>query len=109
MEELLAYTERRVQAEIARLPHGIYEAEGQVENDGYTADPVTLKARVEIGEDGVRFDTTGSDPQRRAPVDSTYAMTFSACAYTLKCLIDPTCRSTTGSTATSRCTPPRAP
>ena len=32
---------------------------------------------------------TGSDPQRRAPVNSTYAMTFSACAYALKCLIDP--------------------
>jgi N-methylhydantoinase B len=31
----------------------------------------------------------GSDPQRRAPVNSTYAMTFSACAYALKCLIDP--------------------
>ena len=39
--------------------------------------------------DGVRFDTTGSDPQRRAPVNSTFAMTFSACAYALKCLIDP--------------------
>ena len=32
---------------------------------------------------------TGSDPQRRAPVNSTYAQTFSACAYALKCLIDP--------------------
>ena len=31
----------------------------------------------------------GSDEQRRAPVNSTYAMTFSACAYMLKCLIDP--------------------
>ena len=35
------------------------------------------------------FDTSGSDPQRRAPVNSTYAMTFSACAYALKCLVDP--------------------
>ena len=28
MEELLAYTERRTRAEIAALPHGVYEAEG---------------------------------------------------------------------------------
>ena len=48
-----------------------------------------LRARVEIGPDGVRFDTTGSDPQRRAPVNSTFAQTFSACAYALKCLVDP--------------------
>ena len=89
MEELLEYTERRTRAELAALPHGVYEAEGSVDNDGYTDEPVRLQVRVEIDADGVRFDTTGSDPQRRAPVNSTYAMTFSACAYALKCLIDP--------------------
>jgi N-methylhydantoinase B len=89
MEELLDYTERRVRAEIAGLTPGVYEAEGTVDNDGYTDEPVRLRARIEIGADGLRFDTTGSDPQRRAPVNSTYAMTFSACAYTLKVLIDP--------------------
>ena len=89
MEEVLEYTERRTRAEIAALPYGVYEAEGSVDNDGYTDEPVRLKARIEIGPDGVSFDTTGSDLQRRAPVNSTYAMTFSACAYALKCLIDP--------------------
>ena len=87
--ELLEYTERRTRAELAALPHGVYEAEGSVDNDGYTDEPVRLRVRVEIGADGVRFDTTGSDPQRRAPVNSTFAQTFSACAYALKCLIDP--------------------
>jgi N-methylhydantoinase B len=89
MEELLEYTERRTRAEIAALPHGTYEAEGSVDNDGYTDEPVVLRARIEITDDGVHFDLTGSDPQRRAPVNSTYAMTFSACAYALKCLVDP--------------------
>ena len=89
MEELLEYTERRTRAELAALPYGVYEAEGFVDTDGYTDEPVYLHARVEIGDDGVRFDTAGSDPQRRAPVNSTYAQTFSACAYALKCLVDP--------------------
>jgi len=31
----------------------------------------------------------GCDPQRRAPVNATFAQTFSCCAYALKCLIDP--------------------
>src|SRR5213076_746298 len=48
-----------------------------------------LKARVTLRPDGAHFDTSGSDSQRRAPVNSTYAMTFSACAYAFKCLIDP--------------------
>jgi N-methylhydantoinase B len=84
MEELLEYTERRTRAEIAALPHGVYEFGGSVDNDGYSDKPVQLHARIEIGDDGVRFDMSGSDPQRRAPVNSTYAMTFSACAYALK-------------------------
>ena len=89
MQELLDYTERRTRAEIAALPHGVYEAEGSVDTDGYSDEPVRLRARVEITADGVSFDLAGSDPQRRAPVNSTFAQTFSACAYALKCLIDP--------------------
>ena len=89
MQELLDYTERRTRAEIAALPHGVFEAEGSVDTDGYSDEPVRLCARVEITADGVSFDLTGSDPQRRAPVNSTYAQTFSACAYALKCLVDP--------------------
>ena len=89
MIELLEYTERRTRAELAALPHGVYEAEGFVDNDGYTDEPVLLRARVELRPDRAHFDMAGSDPQRRAPVNSTYAQTFSACAYALKCLVDP--------------------
>jgi N-methylhydantoinase B len=89
MRELLDYTERRTRAEVARLPHGVYEAEGSVDTDGYGGEPVQLRAKVTVSEDGIAFDLAGSDPQRRAPVNSTYAQTFSACAYALKCLIDP--------------------
>jgi N-methylhydantoinase B len=89
MHELLEYTARRTRSAIANLPHGVYDAEGTVDVDGYTDEPVRLAARIEITADGVAFDLTGSDPQRRAPVNSTYAQTFSACAYALKCLVDP--------------------
>jgi len=89
MEELLDYTERRTRAELAALPQGTYEAEGCLDSDGYGGEPVRLRVRVQIGEHEARFDTAGSDPQRRAPINATYAQTFSACAYALKCLIDP--------------------
>jgi N-methylhydantoinase B len=89
MAQLLDYTETRTRGELAALPHGTYEAEGTVDTDGYGGDPVRLAVRVELTPDGARFDTAGSDPQRRAPVNSTYAQTFSACAYALKCLVDP--------------------
>jgi N-methylhydantoinase B len=89
MRELLDYTERRTRAAVAHLPRGVFTAEGALDNDGFTDQPVRLQTRVVIDAEGVLFDLTGSDPQRRAPVNSTYAQTFSACAYVLKCLIDP--------------------
>ena len=89
IDELLAYTRRRARAGLATLPHGVFRAEGLVDNDGFTQEPVHLAVQVTHDAEGISFDFTGSDPQRRAPVNSTHAMTFSACAYVLKCLIDP--------------------
>ena len=89
MDELIAYTDRRTQAELAGLPKGEYVAEGYVDNDGFTDQPVRLAVRVLVDDDGVLFDFTGSDPQRRAPVNSTWAQTYSAAAYALKCVADP--------------------
>jgi N-methylhydantoinase B len=87
IEALLDYTARRTRDELAHLPRGTFTAEGFVDNDGFTEQTVRLCVAITIG-DGVTIDLTGSDPQRRAPVNSTFAQTFSACAYALKCLID---------------------
>jgi N-methylhydantoinase B len=87
--ELIDYTERRTRAEIAALPRGSFSAEGYLDSDGYGGPPVRLAARIVIDDAGVLFDLSGSDEQRRAPVNATYAQTYSACAYVLKCLIDP--------------------
>ncbi len=87
--ELIDYTDRRATAEIASLPRGSFSAEGVVDNDGFTDEPVHLKATITIDDDGVLFDFTGCDPQRRAPVNMTFSQAYSACAYVLKCLIDP--------------------
>jgi N-methylhydantoinase B len=89
MNELIDYTDRRTRAELAKLPKGEFRAEGFVDSDGFTDEPVRLVARVVMDGDGVLFDFTGSDQQRRAPVNSTYAQTYSAAAYALKCVADP--------------------
>jgi N-methylhydantoinase B len=88
VDDLIEYTRRRTQDEITRLPRGTYSAEAFLDSDGFTDQPVRLSLTVTIDDDGVLFDLTGSDPQRRAPVNTTIAWTYSACAYALKCLID---------------------
>jgi N-methylhydantoinase B len=89
IEALLDYTKRRTQVELGKLPRGSFEADCTLDNDGFTDQRVQLRVRVVIDDDGVLFDMHGCDPQRRAPVNSTYAQTYSACAYALKALIDP--------------------
>ncbi|MBX3013075.1 MAG: hydantoinase B/oxoprolinase family protein [Caldilineaceae bacterium] len=89
IEALLNYTERRTRVALAALPKGVFTATGVMDSDGYSEQPVHLAARVVIDETGVLFDLTDCDPQRRAPVNATYSQTYSACAYVLKCLIDP--------------------
>lgn len=88
VDELIEYTARRTASELKKLPEGVFSAEGFVDNDGFTDDVVKLKVKVTIDGSGVRFDTSGSDKQRRAPVNSTFAQTYSACAYALRALID---------------------
>ena len=90
MAELLDYTERRTRAEIAALP--ARRVRGARASSTPTATPTSRCGSAPGSRSrphGVSFDLAGSDPQRRAPVNSTYAQTFSACAYALKCLIDP--------------------
>ncbi len=83
------YTDRRTRAEIANIPDGVYSKEGFLDYDGFTDQTVKLKVVITVEGETVFFDFDGCDPQRRAPVNSTKAMTFSACAYALRALMAP--------------------
>jgi N-methylhydantoinase B len=87
--ELLRYTEERSREELGRLPDGIYEAEGFMDDDGLTDEPIRLRARVTIEDGRVAFDLSGSDRQRPSPMNSTFAQSHAACVYVLRCLMDP--------------------
>jgi N-methylhydantoinase B len=88
IERLIEYSERRVLAELAKLPQGSFEGEDQLDDDGITSTPVHLKARVTLDGKSVIFDFTGTDPQRPAPMNCNLTQTFTACVFVLKCLID---------------------
>jgi len=78
-EAIKDYSERLMRAEIAEIPDGAYEFEDIViDNDGVTQEPATLKVRATVAGDTLTVDYTGSDPQRRGPVNCTYGVTASA-------------------------------
>jgi N-methylhydantoinase B len=89
IDSILDATELETRRAISSLPDGEFGATGQVDDDGLTDEPIRLVVKVQIDGSTVRFDTTGSDPQRRSPMGATYASCFSGCAYVLKSLLLP--------------------
>jgi len=88
VEELLDYTETRSRHELAKLPNGVFEAEGYLDDDGLTDTPIRLHVSITIVDGHVTFDFSGSDAQRRSPMNSTLTQTNASCAYVLRCLMD---------------------
>jgi N-methylhydantoinase B len=84
---VINYTDRRTRAEIAGIPDGTYKADGFLDFDGFTGAIVNLRTKITIKGESAFFDFAGCDQQRRAPVNSTKAMTFAACAYALRALM----------------------
>ena len=89
IERMIAYSEQRLRAELAGLPRGEFEAEGWLDDDGITGEPVHLKVRIRFDGSSARFDFTGTDAQRAAPMNCNLTQCFTACVYVLKCLVDP--------------------
>jgi len=88
VEELLSYTEQRSRHELSKLPNGVFEAEGYMDDDGITDEPIKLHVKITIDDGHVTFDFSGSDAQRPSPMNSTLTQTNAACGYVLRCLMD---------------------
>lgn len=77
-EEFKDYSERRVRAEIERLPDGRYEFFDYMDNDGITDDLVKFAATVDVHGSDMTVDLSGSSPQCRGPINSPLANTIAA-------------------------------
>jgi N-methylhydantoinase B len=87
MDELLAYSERRVRAAIARLPDGRYEAVDVLEPA--EGDELVLRAAVTVSGDGVAIDFAGTAPQHDGNLNCPLAVTRSASYFVVRCVTDP--------------------
>jgi N-methylhydantoinase B len=86
MDELFAYSERRVRAAIAALPDGTYEASDVLEaREG----ELELRAAVTIAGDEVEIDFAGTAAQHGGNLNCPLAVTRSASYFVVRCLTDP--------------------
>lgn len=85
---VLDYSERMTRAAIRRqVPDGEYLAEGYLDDDGFSEEPIYIKVTIQVNDGSVHYDLTECAAQRKASINTTYAMAFSACAYTLRGLL----------------------
>jgi N-methylhydantoinase B len=86
MDELVAYSERRIRAGIALLPDGRYEATELLE----TADgELELRVAVTVSGDELLVDFDGTAPQHEGNLNCPLAVTTSACLFVVRALTDP--------------------
>lgn len=89
VDAILKYSETRVRKAISNIPNGNYSAEDVMDDDGISEKPVKIKVTIEIMDDHVSVDFTGTDPQVEGNINSPYSVALSSVYYVLRCLTDP--------------------
>jgi N-methylhydantoinase B len=98
VEELLAYSERLMRAELCKMPQGVFAAEDFLDGDGVTDEPIRIAVsiRFDPAEGEAEIDFTGSSPQVKGSVNAVYPITYSACFYMMRCLLTDDAPATAG-------------
>lgn len=87
MAEFIAYSERRMRHAIAQIPNGIYLGEDAVDDDGVTEDPLKVKVKVEVRDDEIFIDFTGTCAQVMRNVNCPLSSTHSAALNCIKSVV----------------------
>ena len=93
IEEVVAYGERRMRAALGELPDGSWTFDDVIDSFGPEPDqqhPTRIAVTLTVAGEHIRFDFTGTDPQREGNVNAVEAVTVSAVAWALRSVLDPT-------------------
>jgi N-methylhydantoinase B len=94
MADLQDYAERLTRAAISEVPSGEYTARDVMELPGGGFADVVV--RVTVAGTGITFDFTGTSPGQDASINAVAAVTRSAVAYVVRCLLPPDAPSNEG-------------
>jgi N-methylhydantoinase B len=121
--DLLDYSDEIMRGFLAKVPPGTYRAEDYLDNDGVSEKPVKIAVEVRVrkqqdfakvarrsvpasqsgtpprsaaGSHSVVVDFSGSDPQVEGSINAVEAITYSACFYVFRCLVQEDIPATAG-------------
>jgi N-methylhydantoinase B len=88
-EELIAYSERLMRAELRTMPAGVFTAEDFLDDDGVSEEPIRIAVSMAFDPEhgAVAIDFAGSSAQVRGAVNAVFPITWSACFYVMRCLL----------------------
>jgi len=89
MTAILDYSERRMRAEIERIPNGSGTFSDVLDDDGVSGEPIPIRVKVTVDGDRIVFDFAGTAGQVTGPVNAVLAVTSSATYYAVRALTDP--------------------
>ena len=87
MDEMLAYSERRMRAAIAAAPDGTWRGEAWLDDDGTGDDPVPIRATVTISGDSIAVDFAGTAAQAPTNLNNPFASTSSSAIACIKAVL----------------------
>ena len=82
MDALIGYADRLVEAGLAHIEPGEYDAEDFMEDDGFGTVDIPIRVRLVRHNDGPRRRLHGSSPQVKGGINAVRAITDSATRYT---------------------------
>ena len=90
MDAIMDQSERRMRAELAEMPDGVYPAVDYLEDILPGGGDVQISVTVTKSRDSVTFDYSGTSSQVERPVNAPLGVTVAGIYYTLISVTDPT-------------------
>ncbi len=89
IERIMEKGEKLMKLKLKDLPHGTFEAEDTIDDDGITDTPVPVRAKITISDERFKIDLTGSGRQAKGSINSPWCATVSAARAIFKAVTDP--------------------
>lgn len=88
MREMIDYAERMTRARIREWPDGRYSFKDYIDDDGLSDEPIPINVTLDVEDDHVTVDFSGSSPQVKAAINSTLSYTKSCAYLSVRCALE---------------------
>ncbi|HXT80824.1 MAG TPA: hydantoinase B/oxoprolinase family protein, partial [Acetobacteraceae bacterium] len=89
IEDLLAYTARRLRNRVRAMADGASSFVAWLDDDGFDGEPVPIRATVTVAGDELAIDFTGTGPETRGALNVPDSALKASVYYAVKALLDP--------------------